>query len=137
MGRRVIGPWLMRAACRGMDPELFHPHRGDGRGVLYAKDVCAECPVRPECLDHALSAPEHLGVWGGTTEKQRRRLRAQRAAQARTGRPRYYRRRCACGCDQLFRPLNSRHLYATPECATRADRRRARQRMARRQREIA
>ena len=66
-------PWMVRAACRGLDPDLFFPVRGED--LRAAKAVCATCDVRDECLDYALRTHETCGVWGGTSERQRRRLR--------------------------------------------------------------
>lgn len=65
--------WIRHAACRGVDPDLFFPTRGGD--VRAAKKVCAGCEVRAECLDYALT--EHLthGIFGGTSERERRRLR--------------------------------------------------------------
>ena len=69
--------WRSQAACRGLDPELFFPKRGERVGA--AKAVCARCPVCAECLE--LGLEEHLGVWGGTTEYERRRIRQRRQAE--------------------------------------------------------
>jgi WhiB family transcriptional regulator, redox-sensing transcriptional regulator len=69
-------PWARSAACAGLDPELFFPQRGEPADVAIA--VCAACPVRQECLDHALEHGEHHGIWGGTSAKERRRM--QRSA---------------------------------------------------------
>lgn len=74
-------PWVSRAACRGMDTALFFPTRGGE--VLGVAVVCEGCPVRPECLEHALEH-EHFGVWGGTSEKQRLKLRAATQGRRRT-----------------------------------------------------
>ncbi|MFP5322758.1 MAG: WhiB family transcriptional regulator [Acidimicrobiia bacterium] len=63
-------------ACRGADPDLFFPDRGES--LEPAKAVCAECVVRDECLEFALAAGERFGVWGGTSERERRRIRRQR-----------------------------------------------------------
>lgn len=74
-------PWVSRAACRGMDTALFFPAQGRGvAGVVVA--VCEGCPVRSECLEHALEH-EHFGVWGGMSGKQRSRLRRQRGGERR------------------------------------------------------
>jgi WhiB family redox-sensing transcriptional regulator len=62
--------------CLGMDPELFFPHRGDRRGIAAAKAVCFECPVRRPCLDQGMR--QRLGVWGGFSETERKRLRKAR-----------------------------------------------------------
>jgi Transcription factor WhiB len=70
--------WRARAACRGVDPELFFPaaERGPVRAVQVAaaKAVCAGCPVRTECLAEALARIPY-GIAGGLTENERRRLR--------------------------------------------------------------
>ena len=63
-------------SCRGMDPDVFFPDRGES--LSPAKAVCAECIVRDECLEYALDNGERFGVWGGTSERERRRLRRAR-----------------------------------------------------------
>lgn len=65
--------WFAQAACRGLDPDLFFPERGES--VRQAKAVCASCPVAAECLATALNNGEKHGIWGGLSEKQRRVLR--------------------------------------------------------------
>lgn len=67
--------WMDRAACRGVDPDLFHPDRGANLVMREAKAVCAGCPVRARCLHYALETREIYGVWGGTSERERRRIR--------------------------------------------------------------
>jgi WhiB family redox-sensing transcriptional regulator len=62
-----------RAACSGLDPDLFYPERGGSSRAALA--VCATCPVRQDCLEHALAHGEVLGVWGGLSIKERKRLR--------------------------------------------------------------
>lgn len=74
----VMGDWVEQAACAGVDPDLFFPDRGASRAA--ARRVCAGCPVRAECLEYALEAGEKFGVWGGTSEKERRAMRRQRLA---------------------------------------------------------
>lgn len=69
--------WRDAAACRGMDTDVFFPLRGED--VRAAKAVCADCPVSAECLDEALAEREVIGVWGGTSERERRRIRRIRA----------------------------------------------------------
>lgn len=93
--------WSDFAICRGLDPDWFHPLGGSGRlehlcgrssrdcdqtaveeHEARAKRICAACPVRQNCLDAAVAlASKAEGVWGGTTERERRRLAAA------TGRP--------------------------------------------------
>ena len=68
--------WREHAACRGMDPDLFHP--SDVKGLAAAQLVCVECPVRPECLDYAIAHHEMHGIWGGESERSRRRIARQR-----------------------------------------------------------
>ena len=71
--------WMSVGACAGTDPEVFFPH--DGMGVEVAKQVCATCTVAEPCLEYALAHRIEHGVWGGCSERQRRRiLRARRAA---------------------------------------------------------
>lgn len=66
--------WVGRAACRGLDPELFHP--GPGESPAPARAVCGTCPVRVECGQWALfHRVQHHGIWGGLTERDRRRIR--------------------------------------------------------------
>ncbi|WP_349307465.1 WhiB family transcriptional regulator [Rhodococcus sp. IEGM 1307] len=71
--------WQLSAACRDADPSVFYyadNERGDPRSsrVRAAKQVCQRCPVRKQCLDHALEARESHGIWGGYTEDERRTL---------------------------------------------------------------
>ena len=68
--------WRQHAACRGLDPETFYPVSDEDAEV--AKTVCAGCAVRQTCLEHALGSRERDGVWGGATEKERRRIIRQR-----------------------------------------------------------
>jgi WhiB family redox-sensing transcriptional regulator len=70
--------WRHGAACRDEDPELFFPITETGPGaqqVDRAKAVCARCPVRERCLEYALEGGLDHGVFGGTTETERRALR--------------------------------------------------------------
>ncbi|HXZ83109.1 MAG TPA: WhiB family transcriptional regulator [Acidimicrobiales bacterium] len=72
--------WRQKAACRGLDSEVFYPLTDEE--ALEAKAVCALCPVRQMCLEHAIVHREHDGVWGGLTERERRRLLRQRQKSA-------------------------------------------------------
>ncbi|MBT2542970.1 WhiB family transcriptional regulator [Streptomyces sp. ISL-44] len=87
--------WQSRAACRDLGSgRFFHPagERGEDREErdAAAKRVCAVCPVRAACLDHALRTREPFGIWGGLTEEERRSLRGRDLAGAgsRPARPR-------------------------------------------------
>jgi WhiB family transcriptional regulator, redox-sensing transcriptional regulator len=74
--------WRDHAACRGADPELFFPIGTSGPALLQvdeAKQVCRACPVHRPCLRWALERGEDAGVWGGTTEDERRILRLAHA----------------------------------------------------------
>jgi WhiB family redox-sensing transcriptional regulator len=68
--------WRELGACRGLEPSIFFPDDDDD--ALDAKAVCAECHVRVACLEHALTIREKQGVWGGATERERRRIIRQR-----------------------------------------------------------
>lgn len=67
--------WRALAACRGVDLTLFFPDRGDHCTIVAAKTCCAGCQVQQECLTFALASGERFGIWGGTSERQRRRIR--------------------------------------------------------------
>jgi WhiB family redox-sensing transcriptional regulator len=69
--------WMSEAACQGVDSDLFFPERGDD--LSGAKAVCRQCPVREDCLEHALVNREHYGIWGGMSERERKRIRRIRA----------------------------------------------------------
>jgi len=68
--------WRSKAACQGLDPEIFYPL--DDEEAEEAKGICAVCTVRESCLEHALGHREKDGVWGGATERERRRMIRQR-----------------------------------------------------------
>ena len=70
--------WTARGACRSASPELFFPNGTTGLAVediQAAKAICASCPVRPQCLRFAVETGQDFGIWGGTTEDERRELR--------------------------------------------------------------
>lgn len=75
--------WMHRGLCRNEPPERFFP--SDGVGVEVAKGICATCPVRPTCLEHALTNRIDHGVWGGASERQRRRILKRRREATPTG----------------------------------------------------
>jgi len=68
--------WQARANCMGVDPELFFPERGSS--TREAKEVCHGCVVASECLDFAIANSEKFGIWGGMSERERRRVRRAR-----------------------------------------------------------
>ena len=69
--------WRERGRCKGVDPAVFYPD-DDEDPCDAAKAICAMCPVRETCLEHALAVREKIGVWGGCTSRERRRLIRQR-----------------------------------------------------------
>lgn len=69
-------PWMRDAACTDVDPDMFFPNRGDHYTAKKAREVCAGCPVAGDCLDYAMRTEQMLGVWGGLTERERRKLRS-------------------------------------------------------------
>ena len=94
---RLPGPnadfwdWQMKAACRGLDSEMFfHPEgeRGSAKEAREraAKALCATCPVLMECRAHALKVREPFGVWGGLTESERQVIYESQARASRGSR---------------------------------------------------
>jgi WhiB family redox-sensing transcriptional regulator len=75
-------PWRAKAACLGLDPATFYPDPDDDSAAEPAKSVCANCAVRELCLEYALGYREKEGVWGGATERERRRIIRQRRRSA-------------------------------------------------------
>jgi len=69
--------WRLKGACRGLDPEIFYVASEDA-AVERAKEVCDTCVVQQHCLEFALANREAEGIWGGATEKERRRILRQR-----------------------------------------------------------
>lgn len=68
--------WQDHAACTGLDADLFFPDRGVATEDVRA--ICAGCPVRWDCLEHALAHREDHGIWGGLTVPERQRIREGR-----------------------------------------------------------
>jgi WhiB family redox-sensing transcriptional regulator len=70
--------WRTQAACRDTDPDLFFPVGTTGQAIDQieaARTVCLECDVREPCLEFALATNQESGVWGATSEEERRKLR--------------------------------------------------------------
>ena len=72
--------WMERAACADLPCDMFFP--SDGSGVIKAQRVCARCPVTVPCLEYALKNKVDHGVWGGCSERKRRRILKARAAES-------------------------------------------------------
>src|SRR5262245_52932381 len=68
--------WMLRARCRSLAPSEFFP--SDGVGVDKARKICDQCAVKPECLEYALTYRIDHGVWGGASERERRRILRRR-----------------------------------------------------------
>lgn len=93
--------WFDDAACRGLDPELFFPERGEP--TKPAKTICRTCRVREECLEYALVNVERFGVFGGMSERERRRIRGRRSLAPRT---------CQwSACGATFQPATPSQWY--------------------------
>ncbi|MFZ0059030.1 MAG: WhiB family transcriptional regulator [Acidimicrobiales bacterium] len=80
-GWPVSPSWHRQANCVGIDPDQFFPERG--QSTREAKEVCRGCAVRVECLEYAIANVEKSGIWGGLSERERRRLRRDRLLQLR------------------------------------------------------
>lgn len=70
--------WMARGLCTNVPPSTFFP--SDGAGVEVARKICASCPVKAACLEHALINRIDHGVWGGCSERERRRILKRRRA---------------------------------------------------------
>ena len=69
--------WQERALCAQTDPEAFFPEKGGS--TREAKRICTRCEVRAECLEYALGSDERFGIWGGLSERERRKLKRRAA----------------------------------------------------------
>jgi WhiB family redox-sensing transcriptional regulator len=72
--------WMARGNCRDEAPARFFP--SDGVGVDHARRICATCPVQEPCLEYALEQRIDHGVWGGASERERRRILKRRRMEA-------------------------------------------------------
>lgn len=77
-------PWMERAMCAQTDPEAFYPDKGGS--TREAKNVCRGCDVRADCLEYALDHQERHGIWGGLSERERRRLASGQTPRAHASR---------------------------------------------------
>ena len=69
--------WQERALCSQTDPEAFFPEKGGS--TREAKRICGRCEVKTECLEYALGHDERFGIWGGLSERERRKLKRRAA----------------------------------------------------------
>lgn len=77
--------WRKDAICRDTDPDLFFPVGTTGFALVQidrAKQVCGECPVSEDCLQYAVETNQDSGIWGGTSEEERRQIRRRMAGRA-------------------------------------------------------
>ena len=72
--------WMKHGLCRQLAPSTFFPN--DGAGVEMARRVCGDCPVQAPCLEYALAERIDHGVWGGASERERRRILKRRRQEA-------------------------------------------------------
>lgn len=112
----AVRDWRRQANCAGVDPDLFYPRRGGSKvlqaeQIREAKEVCAGCSVRAQCLTSALEHQEDHGIWGGLSERERRRLQTKLPRVARCVRCGGRYRKVAAGqkfcggaCPALARP---------------------------------
>jgi WhiB family redox-sensing transcriptional regulator len=105
--------WRDEGLCREVDPELFFPEKGEGNDGS-AKRICRQCEVSAQCLGYALANCERYGIWGGLTERERRRLKRGRSLTANPSIQRVDRRfPVECGTERGYR----RHLAdGEPTC---------------------
>lgn len=71
--------WTDLALCRELgDPDFWFPQKGESTAI--ARRICGQCPVSEQCLEEALATGPHHGIWGGTSERERRRMHGGREA---------------------------------------------------------
>lgn len=85
MNEYEIAEWMQKGSCAHQSPTTFFP--SDGVGVEVARRVCATCPVKEPCLEYALTHRIEHGVWGGCSERERRRILRRRRQDALATRP--------------------------------------------------
>jgi WhiB family redox-sensing transcriptional regulator len=85
LATELVADWRARAACSGYPNTLFFPTSdgADDANLERAKAVCAVCPVAEDCLEYALETNQRAGIWGGTSEQERKSLRRKWLAERR------------------------------------------------------
>ncbi|MEB3023458.1 WhiB family transcriptional regulator [Mycolicibacter sp. MYC098] len=73
LAEQAADRWQEQSSCKEADPEMFFPEKGGATSA--AKRICKSCPVKRECLQHALDHDERFGIWGGLSERERRKLK--------------------------------------------------------------
>jgi WhiB family redox-sensing transcriptional regulator len=118
--------WKKESACKDANTNLFFPENGKPP-AREALDMCDSCSVSRECLEYALSDPSTQGVWAGTTENFRRKIRRQNmkdgshSLQLLTSTARY-----CLNCGDRFNAISSRARYCSKNCGERAEYKRRR-----------
>lgn len=110
------------AACRGHDPELWFPNEaggadGSGARATAAKAICGRCPLAGACARYAIEIPDLVGVWGGLSSAERRRIRDRRSPSSSV---------CRCGCvpaehKRRWRPGSKRGSCSSCDCSEYAE----------------
>lgn len=102
-------PWQERGVCRQVDiGDMFFPDKGGS--TKEAKRICAVCPVAAECLQYALDHDERFGIWGGFSERERRRMKRD------IPRDEVVLLKACKGCGEAFLPQRNRVVYCSREC---------------------
>lgn len=116
-------PWMSEALCAQADPEAWFPEKG-GSGAVEAKRICAACPVKNECLTYALDNDEHYGIYGGFSQRERRRIKQGLPVRALKP-PKPVAPPVICPhCHEHFRPAHAQSLYCSEWCKNLAQRQR-------------
>lgn len=107
-------PWQERAICRQVDiGDMFFPDKGGS--TKEAKRICAVCPVAAQCLEYALVNEERFGIWGGFSERERRRLKRD------TPPDEVVLLKICPGCGEAFRPHRNSIVHCSRECWRNSD----------------
>lgn len=85
LATELVAEWRAHAACSGYPNTLFFPSQEtpDNASVARAKAICSVCPVMDDCLEYSLESNQRSGIWGGTTEKERKSVRRKWLAERR------------------------------------------------------
>ena len=114
--------WRDQAACKSVPTETFFPTVEDAGIPTTLAKLCAGCPVKSECLDFAVSDSTIFGIWAGTDEKERRKMRqSKQKGKTPPGPVKDFSRACA-HCGNSFEPetIRSKRIYCSEFCVKRA-----------------
>lgn len=110
-------PWQQDALCAQVGGDAWYPEKGES--TLAARIICLDCPIRTTCLREALDRDERFGVWGGYSERQRRRLKRGEAVALAT-RPEPGEPMACAHCGEEFAPSHATARYCTKYCSRNA-----------------